>query len=196
MATRWFWGWSRDEAASALAALLLRWIWGLSFVPSLIYGAWSVFQGSWGPNVALGMFGAFGIALVIVVAVKVYALMEQFQMLAENKTPGLQPTVEMLEAGRRVLEARRVQQIEKWRALVAYANHQAGQAGEIRSAVATVEGDPRFVSLHRWLSEETKKALCGQPIILEGGVNPPTTPYALRCIRNDIDRLEQEWRLI
>ena len=61
----------------------------------------------------------------------------------------------MLEAGRRVTEMRRVERIEAWRAMIAYANHQASQPDETRTFTQIVESDPRFMGYAKFALEST-----------------------------------------
>src|SRR3990167_1775201 len=180
---------------SAVVSWLFRWIWGLPFVPPLIYGSWAWLRGAWGPDLALGMFGAFVDGVLLVLTIKVYVFVRKFTDLMQTTNPhdGLRPTIEMLEAGRRVAEARHVQRIKEWREMVAYVNHRARTEGV--SAIELAESDPRFMSLRPLLTDKTQRALRGEILTQDEGPNAPTIPYALRCILDDVDTLERTWSI-
>jgi 4-amino-4-deoxy-L-arabinose transferase-like glycosyltransferase len=120
--------------------------------------------------------------------------------------PPLHPTVEMLDADRRKVQTSREERIEDWRAMVTeihtqmLAERQQYVEGNrvstsIQSAIGLLDADPRFSSLRRWLSDETRTILeqRGKAYVSYGVSEVSMMDSALRHVLDDIDELAKLW---
>ena len=84
---------------------------------------------------------------------------------------------------------RKRQTIADWREMIAELSNQVGEPQE---AQILLQRHPIFQSLEPHLSEEARRAAYARNFTAAAGVH---IPYPLHVIKNDIMRIEKEWKV-
>lgn len=112
----------------------------------------------------------------------------------------LQPTVEMLEAGRQKTQASLSARINVWRGMVAelhkFMPQEDGSGSIVSPAIHYLEQDERFLSLRPHLSDHTKTVLWSDRTFVVPPDTRSTMDYGLRCVLDDIDAIAKQWGVV